>query len=236
MKLNHDLVRERLTYPFQPVPSMAVGSGEYEWSFRDRFGNRCGRLFWRRAVTGGSAEGEDWVGVFGREIHCSEYVVGNDFAVVTVAEGTEFSLFLVRPMGVPTLFYSSPWLLKIEGLNPDETLLLVQSAVEGDCFRPALVVMDLKGVELARLTGVREVRGVWHAHWSPNGAARCVVFSHEADGFLRPALWFPFENTIEEIAVPWEGEVTAEWSRSGEEQPGGGQTEPFTFCSWCRGF
>jgi dienelactone hydrolase len=212
-ELDPGLIRERCTYPAPTLPAEpAQRPSKYEWKFSDRFGNKYGRLTYRPAAGLETAGGQPWTDVFGRDVHLSEYRVGIDFAVATVAEDETFAIQRIVPPRPPVELFRTHEKTEIHGLSADGQFILVQS---GDWLLPELMVLDLEGRVRARMDAFAGVKGCWAGEWSPVIGDQRIVFRHERTGYFQPAIWWPFEQRAEDVPVELEGEVHPIWDKTG---------------------
>jgi len=213
--LNPALIRERSSYPKAAYDAPLKPALKYEWKFEDRFGNRHGRLFYQLSRQSGVSANAQWVDVFKRDVHQSEFFAGTDFTVTAIADEDSFTIYRVFPPDDPVEIFRQIGKLELHGLSADGQFILIQSARNGNWFRPELVVMGLHGDVLARLSEFAGVTGCWAGAWAPVPGDQRIVFLHEATGFFQPAIWSPFEARTENVSTNLEGEVFATWDRSG---------------------
>ena len=227
MKLDPEIIHERLNYPRPTLPPPATRDAAYEWKLADRHGNAFGRWLYRpRPAPNAKDADAPWTDVFGHEVHQSEFRVGRDFAVTAIADDEAFRIVRVNPPAAPKEIFRQTEKLALCDLSTDERFILVQSAQNGNWYRPELLVLDMAGTVLAHLGAVDGVDGCF-AHqgaWAPAAGDARIAILHEASGFAQPAIWHPFANRIEKITTGLEGEIggfsqfqpAATWDRTGE--------------------
>lgn len=212
---NISLLRERLTYSRPTFNTARRPAPEIEWRLDDRFGNRHGRFLFRPAASEEGAEPAPWSDVFGHDIHCGGYVPASSFCAIVTADDRSFSVHRVDPFSGAKEILRQPGKLEPHGLSADQQFLLLKSATAEDWLRPHLLVLTLDGRIVSRLPNVAGIPDNWAGQWSPLRSDQRIVFGHEQDGYLTPALWSPFESRVESLGVQLEGETSASWDRAG---------------------
>ena len=177
------------------------------WWFDDTDGDEFG--VWRRQPFGGGAVVEAAPGVpAGYSAGCE---VGTTLSVIGVSTDDGSALHVVRSDGC-TVLYASEDDADVAALSRDDRLVLIEHSEHGDSRHRALRVLTVDGGVVGDLWD-GEGLGLHGVEFTPDGSR--VLALHEQNGRSEPLLWDPVTGEVVRLAVPLEGDLSAELTVDG---------------------
>jgi dipeptidyl aminopeptidase/acylaminoacyl peptidase len=150
--------------------------------------------------------------------------VGRELTMAVIADRRGFALYVSERGGPARELLRSPDHVstgendyQVEGrdqvgLSPDETLVCVELAQDGDNIHRMLRVLDPRSGAVVGDLADGPGLGVSAFAWSPVPGDQRLLIGHEREDHLRPAIWDPTTGERRDLAVDLPGEaIPVDW-------------------------
>jgi dipeptidyl aminopeptidase/acylaminoacyl peptidase len=145
--------------------------------------------------------------------------VGRELAVGVIADRSGFAVYVAERAGPAKEIHRAVDLVGfsdtdihlegfvLAGLSPDESLVCIEAAQDGDSIHRELRALDPRtGAVVGELADGPGL-GVSAFAWSPVGGDNRLLFGHEREDRLRPGLWEPAAGRRSELDLDLPGDV-----------------------------
>ena len=199
--------RQATSRPNGTADGLLSPDGEQVWWFDDTDGDELG--VWRRQPFAGGDAVEAAPGVHaGYSAGCE---VGRTLSVIGVSTDDGSTIYVVRPEAT-SILYASKDDADVAALSRDDRLVLIEHSEHGDSRHRALRVLTPDGGVVGDLWD-GEGLGLSGVDFSPDG--RLVLAMHERRDRSEPLLWDPVTGEVTEVAIPLEGDLSADFTVDG---------------------